>query len=393
MSGATRAPYEGGRAVMLVALGAGVGGAVFTAVGFALAPATALFSYLIAVIFFMTLAVGLMGFLLIVHTMNATWPTVVRRLAESGAAVMPLLAVLFVPILLGLPRLYPWVRISPAVAESARRVIEHKRAYLNVPFFILRSAGYLVLWSVLAWLLRRWSLATDSGNRSASIHRLRTVSAVLAPAMALTITAAGTDWIMSLTPEWVSYIFGFYLIALSILGGVAVLTLATAAADGRGPLAGINGSHYYALGRCLLSFLILWAYMAFFQFFIIWMANKPTEARWFIDREVGPFRAVSLFIIFGHFGFPFLALLSYHLKWRRSLLAVIAAWLLGAQYIEVHWLIAPQRGGAAFRWLDAAALIAVGGLSLAFGLWLQRGHPLAPVADPRFEAALRYDSR
>jgi hypothetical protein len=277
--------------------------------------------------------------------------------------------------------------------EHVRQALLHQRPYLNAPFFIVRAAGYFLLWSALVVLLRRWSRAGDRRPAADGRNRMRVLSAVLAPAMALTITGAATDWVMSLAPEWVSYLFGFYYIALSILGGVALLVIVTTAARARGLLGGINGSHYYALGRCLLSFLILWAYTAFFQFFLIWMANKPVEARWFVDRAVGGYRAVSWFLVFGHFAFPFGALLSYDVKWRPRLLTALAGWLLASQYIEVHWLIAPQRGGAPFRWLDAAALAAVGGLSLAYGLWLQRGERLAPTNDPRFSRALRYDSR
>jgi hypothetical protein len=378
---------------MAVALALGVVGAGATGIGLAVAPDRAFFSYLIALVFISSLAIGLIGFLLIVHTMDATWPTVIRRLAESGAAVIPLVAVLFVPMLVGLGHLYPWMNISAAGEERVRRLLEHKRPFLNAPFFIARTAGYFLLWSVLASLLRSWSLRSDAPGAPPQRARLRTLSAVLSPAMALTVTAAATDWVMSLSPDWVSYIFGFYFISLALLGGVAVLVLLTAAARSRGALSSLNGSHHYALGRCLLAFLILWAYTAFFQFFLIWMANKPTEARWFIDRELGAFRIVSLFIIFGHFGLPFLALLSYRIKWRPRLLTGIAAWLVAAQYVEVHWLIAPQRGGAPVAWTDAAALCAVGGLSVAFGLWRQRGRALAPILDPRFQPSARYDSR
>jgi hypothetical protein len=386
-------PFDGAPRALALSLALGAAGALGTAAGFLLVPGQAAFSYLIALAYVISLAVGLLGFLFIVHTMDATWPTVIRRLAEAGAAVLPLLALLFLPVLASLRHLYPWMNIAAVTDERLRHLLEHKRPFLNAPFFVARTAGYLVLWSAAAWLLRRWSLAGDRAAAPALRGRSRTLSAVLAPALALTVTAAGTDWIMSLSPDWVSYIFGFYLISLSLLGGVAVLTVTTSAARARGSLTALNGSHGYALGRCLLAFLVLWAYTAFFQFFIIWMADKPFEARWFVDRELGPFRAVSLFVVFGHFGAPFLALLSYRLKWKPRLLTLVAGWLVAAQYVEVHWLIAPQRPGPAFVWTDLSALAAVGGLSVAFGLWLQRGHALAPVLDPRFQRATRYDSR
>jgi hypothetical protein len=386
-------PFDGAPRALRLALAVGVAGALATFGGYLLAPAATVFSYLIALVYALSLALGLLGFLLITHTMDATWPTVVRRLAESGAAVLPLLALLFIPVVATLRHLYPWMNL-PAVADlRVRRLLEHRQPFLNAPFFIARSAGYFVLWSAATWALRHWSLLADAAHAPSRRGRMRALSAGIAPAMALTITAAGTDWIMSLSPEWVSYIFGFYLIALCLLGGVSVLILLVEAARRGGSLSCVNGSHRYALGRCLLAFLVLWAYTAFFQFFLIWMADKPTEARWFVDRESGAFRIVSLFLVFGRFGAPFLALLSYRLKWRPRLLTPVAGWLVAAQYIEVHWLIAPQRPGAPLVWMDATALAAVAGFSVAFGLWMQRGHALAPVLDPRFQPATRYDSR
>jgi hypothetical protein len=152
-------------------------------------------------------------------------------------------------------------------------------------------------------------------------------------------------------------------------------------------------SHDYALGRVLFTFLVLWAYTAYFNYFITWIANKPSEVRWFVLRSIAPFRAVSLFTIFGHFGLPFLVLITYAVKRRRRLLAFMGVWLLAAQYIEVHWLIAPQRGlPTVFDWWDPVALLAVGGLSVAVALWAQRGRLLAAAFDPRFPEAVRYHS-
>ncbi len=210
--------------------------------------------------------------------------------------------------------------------------------------------------------------------------------------MGLTLTGAATDWIMSLAPEWVSYIFGYYFMAVSLLGGIAALTVAAYWNERRGRVP-VTVSHYYALGRVLFTFLVLWAYTAYFNYFITWIANKPSEVRWFVLRSVGPFRAMSLFTIFGHFGFPFVVLITYVVKRSSGLLAFMGAYLLIAQYFEIHWLIAPERDlKRVFDWWDPVAVVAVAGLSLAAALWAQRGRLLAPVFDPRFAEAARYES-
>jgi len=388
---ATPIPYRGGGGVW-IALTVGAAALVVDIVGFAVDPTRTLFAWLIAVVYVLTIVIGLMGILIIAHTMNAGWPTVVRRLAETAMPVMPVLGLMFIPILLGLNRLYPWTNIAAVGDPAMHKILVHKAPYLNARFFVLRSVFYLALWSLFGLLLRRWSLATDREPHPNLRPRLRALAALMAPLMGLTLTAAATDWIMSLAPEWISYIFGFYFMALSLMGGAAALTLATAWNDRRSRIP-VTLSHYYALGRVLFTFLVLWAYTAYFNYFITWIANKPQEVRWFVQRSVGPFRAESWFIILGHFGFPFLVLITYVIKRHRGLLAFMAAYLLAAQYFEVHWLIAPERGlTRVFDWWDPAAVIAVAGLSLAAALWSQRGHLLAPAFDPRFAEAARYES-
>jgi hypothetical protein len=385
-------PVYGGKALMWIALVVGLLALFASGFGFWIAPARALFAWLIAVIYVMTVIIGLMGVLVIAHTMNAGWPTAVRRLAEAGMPVMPLLGVLFIPILVGLGHVYPWMHVAAFRDPEMHKILVHKTPYLNPTFFVLRSIFYLGLWSVFALLLRHWSVAMDRAPHPNLRPRLRVLSALMAPIMGLTLTGAGTDWIMSLAPEWVSYIFGYHFMAVSLLGGIAVLTVAAAWNERRGHLT-VSVSHYYALGRVLFTFLVLWAYTAYFNYFITWIANKPSEVRWFVLRSVGPFRVMSLFTIFGHFGFPFVVLITYVVKRSRALLAVMAAYLLVTQYFEVHWLIAPERNlTTVFDWWDPVAVLAVSGLSLAVALWAQRGRLLAPVFDPRFSEAVRYES-
>lgn len=385
------AAYRGGT-LMWAALAAGLLGLIACGFGFWIDPSRVLFAWLIAVLYVMTVVIGLMGMLIITYTINAGWPTVVRRLAEAGMPVMPLLGVLFIPILVGLGHVYPWMHVAAFHDPAIHKILVHKAPYLNPTFFVLRSVFYLALWSVFGLLLRRWSVATDQAPHLDRRHRLRVLSAVMAPIMGLTLTGAGTDWIMSLAPEWVSYIFGYYVMSVALLGGIAALTLAAYWNDRRNHLP-VTVSHYYALGRVLFTFLVLWGYTAYFNYFITWIANKPTEVRWFVLRSVGPFRAMSLFTIFGHFGFPFVVLITYVVKRSRGLLAFMAAYLLIAQYFEVHWLIAPERNPTqVFDWWDPVAVVAVVGLSLAAALWAQRGRLLAPVFDARFAEAVRYES-
>ncbi|HKU42654.1 MAG TPA: hypothetical protein VJR89_31060, partial [Polyangiales bacterium] len=180
-------------------------------------------------------------------------------------------------------------------------------------------------------------------------------------------------------------------IAMCLLSGVATTVLLVALAARSTRLA-VNASHAYALGRLLFAFLIFLGYCAFFQFMLIWIANRPQEAAWYLERSHGTSRGVAYFLIFGEFTLPFLALLSYRGKRSLATLTPIAAWTLAALYVHVNWLIVPEAKSASVG-LDLLGVLAVLAPTLSYALWRQRGQPLAAAADPRYSAALHYASR
>jgi hypothetical protein len=403
----------GGRRALVASLTLGAAGVVGLLLAFLLDPGRTFYAYFTGYTFALSLVHGAAIFLMICYAMNATWPMAVRRLGDAVLAVMPLLAVLYLPIFFGYGHLYPWMHPESVTEARVRELLEHRAPWLNLPFFAIRSIVYLAFWVVACALLRRASLDMDRDRDGAGAggadgdgaaramreelkRRLRVRSAVLLVPMGLTITFAAFDWWMTLSPDWYSTMFGVYYFAGSFLGALALLTVLLWAGQRAGHLEQVGRPHYYALGRLLLSFVIFWAYIAYFQFFLVWIANKPTEVPWYLARlarsHPGP-RLVSQLLVVGHFFLPFLALLPYRVKRRGWLLAAISLWLLVAHYFDVHWLIAPETGdrpGSA--WVDLAALLGLGGACVAWGLWRQKGHPLVPVGDPDLERALAYES-
>lgn len=391
------AEYEGGGRATRGALAVAAVGAVLLGAGFLLDPRRALYGYLTGYAFALSLALGALVFLLIVNTMDATWPVAVRRLCEAVAGTLPLFVPLFVPILLGLGALYPW--LAPAAPESAhaRALLAHKHAYLNPPFFVARAALYLLVWGVVSSLLRRWSLAQDDelGPPAPWKLRSRILSAGALPPVGLTLTFASFDWLMSLTPSWSSTMYGFYYFAGGALGAMAVLVLATLFVQRQGGLPEVRGSHYYALGRLLLAFVIFWAYIAFFQFFIIWIADKPDEVPYYLARLRTSWRYQTFALAVGQFAVPFFLLLPYGPKRRRRFLGATSVWLLAFHYLDIHWLVVPSGypAGWSLHVADAGGALFHAGLECALALRLLRGHPLVPRNDPALSRALDYRSR
>ncbi|WP_437963316.1 hypothetical protein WMF04_26710 [Sorangium sp. So ce260] len=387
--------FRGGRALVTRSLGLALVGAVLLVIGVFVDRERLFYAYLAAYAYAVTTAVGALLFLMICHAMGATWPVAVRRLAEAIVGALPLLAALFIPLLFGLDALYgEWLHPESIGDEHVRAIVVHKQPYLNRPFFLVRTGIYFAVWLGFGALLRRGSIRGDRAPALAGGGRLRTISIAGLPPVALTLSFASFDWLMSLAPTWVSTMFPVYVFAGGFVAAIALLTVIAFAAERAGLLPGLRASHYYALGRLLLAFTIFWAYAAFFQFMLMWIADKPEEVEFYLLRSHGSWGFATLVLVLARFVIPFAILLNYGIKRRPAWLSAVAVWIVAAHYLDMHWLVAPEAPGARapLHWLDLAALLAVVGPCVAFAALRLRGKPLAPINDPALPAALRYES-
>jgi hypothetical protein len=64
-------------------------------------------SWLVAYMLFLGIALGSMALIMVQHLSGGGWG-VFRRIFEASSRTLPLLAVLFIPVLLGVGTLYPW---------------------------------------------------------------------------------------------------------------------------------------------------------------------------------------------------------------------------------------------------------------------------------------------
>jgi len=386
-------PFQGGSRLTGSAAAVAAAGLGLTAAGALADPRQALASYLVAFVYWLGIALGALILLSALHASKARWPVVLRRFLETIPQTLPLFAVLFVPIALGLRHVFLWVEPGALTGELAR-VVAHKRPYLNVPFFLARAAVYFVVWIGVASLLRRWSVRQDLAGGHALTLAQRRLSAASLPFLALTLSFAAFDWMMSIDPRFYSTIFGVYWFAGSFLGAFAVLVIAAAATRASPDHFGrhLNADHVHSLGKFLLAFTAFWAYIAFSQFMLIWIANVPEEVPWYIVRTGSPWGRVGIFLALGHFALPFFVLLSRALKRDARRLALVAGWLLLVHWVDLHWVIMPHvhEAGPAVSWLDLTAFVGVGAAFLAALVWRMRGAATVPVRDPYLEESLRY---
>jgi hypothetical protein len=353
----------------------------------------ALAAYLTAYLFALSIALGGLFFVLLHHATRAGWSTVVRRLAEHLAATLPLFALLFLPIAFGLGELFPWVDPEPG-----DELLAAKAGYLNTGFVLVRAAICLGAWSLLAWWFRRRSLAQDESRDPAVTRRLQSLAAPGIIVFGITLTVAAFDWIMSLDPYWYSTIFGVYFFAGSTVAVLATLILIALALGGWSPEGALGGTvtpeHFHDLGKLLFAFVVFWAYIAFSQFMLIWYGNIPEETLWYAHR-IGPgWEGVTIALAVGHFGVPFLFLLSRAVKRRAPTLIAGAVWLLAMHYLDLYWLVMPSFDphGVHPHALDLLTLVGmVGLLAGTLGL-LMRRRALVPLGDPRLPESLSFEN-
>ena len=346
-------------------------------------------SYLFSYLFYLGLTLGCLALLMMQYLTGGGWGVVIRRITEAASRTLPWLAALFIPILIGIPRLYVW---SHPEAVNADPVLKHKHVYLNVPFFYGRAVFYFLGWWLFTHYLNKWSREQDMEGRDPRTRRLQLLSGPGLMFYGFSITFAAVDWVMSLDPHWYSTIYGLLFLAGEGLSALSfcVALMVILSAEG-GPLHGIIGpSHFHDIGKLLLTFTMLWAYFAFSQLLIIWSGNLTKEIPWYMERLKGGWQWIGLGLVLFHFALPFALLLSRTLKRAGRTLVRIAALVIFMRFVDLFWLVAPSAGETGFHlhWMDILTPVGIGGLWLGMFLLQLRKWPLLPLRDPLLANAI-----
>ncbi|MCA1732964.1 MAG: hypothetical protein LC732_05110 [Acidobacteria bacterium] len=283
-------------------------------------------SYLMGWLLIVMITTGALAVLMIQYLSGGRWGVIIRRPAEAVVSTIPFVGLAMIPILVGMHSIYAWTH-TDLVAHDA--LLQHKEAYLNVPFFIGRAVLYFAIWSVLALMLVRWGRSLDENHDGWVELRIRRVAAAGILALGLTLTFASVDWIMSLEPHWFSTMFGISFIIGSLLAGWTVIILMVVRLSRSQPYLGVVQPLFFRdLGNLMLAFTMLWAYTSFSQFLLIWYGNIREETPYYIVRSQGGWGVIAVALLVFHFFLPFTLLLMRRIKDEAKTLAMVAALML-----------------------------------------------------------------
>ncbi len=389
--------YSGGPRSWTVPAIAGGVLLLLAVVGWLVNPPQFYFSYLVGWLFCVTVSLGAMFFVVIQHLTRSRWSVVVRRIAETLGAVMPLLAVLSIPIFVGMHDLYHWTHaeLTDPASPDYDPIIGGKTAYLNTPFFIVRAIIYFVAWSYIGTKLYSLSLRQDVTSDHTIPAQQRKLSAWGLAVLAVTTAFASFDFMMSTDPHWFSTIFGVYMFSGAFWVQFAAIVAITLLMQrmGVGYERTVTIEHYHDLGKFMFGFTVFWAYIAYSQYMLIWYGNIPEETMWYRHRLQDGWQYHSLILLVFHFIIPFIILLPRFTKRNRTVLGVMAVWFFVMQWFDLHWIVMPvlnHSGG--FHWIDFATWLGLFGIMAAVVMYRLGRHSLIPHNDPHLIESLHFEN-
>jgi len=365
-------------------------GVLLTVISFVINPKHASFGLIMTLTFVATVGIGALFWVGIEYVSSAVWSTPMRRPFEFISGVIPFLIILAVPLLFNMTTIFEWTHRALFKDDPALLV---KAPYLNIPFFIVRTIVVFLVWWLFYYLIIRNSRTQDSTRDQGLTTKNIKLSAGFIPVFGITLTIFSIDWLMSLTPDWYSTIFGVYLFTGAAVASMAFATIVIVKLNEKNlfPVK-ITPDHYYNLGTFLFAFSNFWAYIGFSQFMLQWYGNLRDETVWYIPRIHGSWAVVSITLVFMQFVIPFFFLITKPAKMDPRRLVFISIWLLAAHALDIYWMVMPvyNPDHAVFALSEVAFMILSVGILLSVFSFKAKGNNMVPIGDPKLQRGLEF---
>lgn len=348
-------------------------------------------SWLLAFMFYYSIALGALFVVMVHHLTDAGWSVGIRRFCEHMSSLLfPWLAIFFLPVGLLAPKIYSWMTAGSAATNN---LIAAKQPVFTVPGFWITSALFFVVWWFLSSRLSKLSLEQDKTGAVECTRKMRFHSGWGIVAFALVLTFSGVLWMQAVSYQWFSAMYGVYFFASSAWAALAFIYVIAVALLRRGILTPVlKQNYFYFIGVLLLGFTLLSAYTEFAQYFVVWNANVPEETFWYLIRENGNWWTLSMLLILGKFFVPFFALLPVHTKTNFKVLiptCVLIA-VMHAADLAFNILPASHPNGYNLKWfiLPLGCILFMGGVLGKIFIAKFNAHPPYPQRDPRLLEAM-----
>jgi hypothetical protein len=366
----------------------GIGLVTFIA-GLFINPVKTWANYLMNNYYFLSLAIGATFFLALQCITQAGWASAFGRIPQAMANVIPVIAVLMIPILIfGMPDIYHWAHPGIAAHDP---VIAHKTPYLNLPFFISRYVIFFAIWIILTQYLKRLSLNEDRVGGMTNFYKSELFSKIYIFTLAITFSLATFDWIMSVDVHWFSTIFAFRNFAMSFYHGTVVITLIIIILRKLGYLPFLNKAHLKDFSKYIFILSIIWTYLWFSQYILIWYANIPEETVYYLPRTKGEFQPLFYLELIVNFAIPFALLLSNFLVSHKNTLLAICIVIIIGQWIDLYLqIIVGTYGKLQIGLIEIGMFIGFAGMFAFVVAHALRAAPMVPRNHPYLTESLEH---
>jgi hypothetical protein len=392
------------RKVAMPLFGLGILGLVVTIIGaFSMNLRHALGAFEVGVFTSLAIALGSLFWVMVFHSLNASWSITLRRQFENIATIV-WWPVLLIVIVAGIEIsqggvLLQWLGHS----EEYNHLLEVKKPYLNTSFFVIRVLIYALAWILISQTLLSWSRKSDETGDRMLGRNARKLSGFAIPVFALTTAFASFDFLMSLDYRFFSTMWGVYYFASCGLSSVSAIAILATLLRRAGKLDGlVTNEHFHDLGKLVFAFVVFWAYIGFSQYFLIWYSNIPEETAWYTNRQQHGWQWLFVVMTMGHFGLPFLLLIWRNTKRTTMLLCGMGIYMILMVIMDMVWIIRPMvymnssvmesasDPGLAGIWLDIAGVVGVLGIFAGLIALKIPQSPLLPLKDPMLHEAMKH---
>lgn len=351
----------------------------------------------VACIFFMLIALGALAFYAIQWVAQAGWSPMLFRVMEGITAYLLPGSIIFF-ILLALAgfhfnHMFTWMvdGVSDPNSPNYDHIIAGKTGFLNVPFFLIRAAIFLIGWNLFRYVSRKNSIKLDETKDMSFFKKNYNAAAIFLVFFIISESMMSWDWIMSVDPHWYSTLFGWYVFASFFVSGITMITLTTIYLKNKGLLPEVNKSHLHDLAKFMFGISVFWTYLWFSQFMLMWYSNIPEEVTYFVTR-IENYNLPFFGMVVMNFLFPLLILMNADFKRLQWVVVMAGIVILAGHYVDFFNMIMPATVGD--QWFigvsEISSVLFFAGLFIFVVFTALTKAPLASEGNPYIEESKHF---